>query len=534
MRRRITDWQRKQAAAGEKHLAELKEFKDYRVTVKLDHSDYPSVSVYCELCDKPYKLMSKKSRLSIMLSNWTGHIKACTEKHRTKDEQGAEVNKTKPKQQPLLKYVSRSANNRESQPSTSSQGNHVPPSEDKPLKSQIEPEEVCCMLNDDISKSTADGSIAGEDVGGNANIHKPQDFCEAPLAVVDQEGQSIPSQHRIYNNWSYTVRQSKLHLKFVPDQYLLTNYCPIVDKVSKVLEHFTPLPSADKGSDSTLTEQFSTSLFRELLSTACDNCKRVPQARRHTEIMKKFSLSVLLRIGSSGYELLHKNMPEALSSLSTVKREAAKRYTPLIEGEFSFDQLVTHLEAYSASRVVSISEDATRVISRVEYDQTKDKLVGFVLPLDKDLLPLSGSFQATSLSTIEAMFENSKKASSAYVYMVQSLSPNTPPFCLCLIGTDNCFDANMMTSRWKYIVKECKKRNIEVISFGADGDSRLLTSMRVISKLYNYTSKKCDYISLESGFSLVNSVPTAWKSWFFVEVEETVLCSRHSAFGSET
>ena len=94
-----------------------------------------------------------------MLSNWTGHIKACTEKHRTKDEQGAEVNKTKPKQHPLLKYVSRSANNHESQSSTSSQGNHVPPSEDKPLKSQIEPEKVCCMLNDDISKSTADGSI---------------------------------------------------------------------------------------------------------------------------------------------------------------------------------------------------------------------------------------------------------------------------------------------------------------------------------------------------------------------------------------
>ena len=66
--------------------------------------------------------------------------------------------------------------------------------------------------------------------------------------------------------------------------------------------------------------------------------------------------------------------------------------TPLIEGEFSFDQLVSHLEAYSTSRVVSISEDATRVISRVEYDQTKDKLVGFFLSLDKDSLPLSGSF----------------------------------------------------------------------------------------------------------------------------------------------
>ena len=78
--------------------------------------------------------------------------------------------------------------------------------------------------------------------------------------------------------------------------------------------------------------------------------------------------------------------------------------------------------------MVSISEDATKVISRVEYDQINDKLVSFVLPIDKDSLPLSGSFEPNSLSALQQMFENSKKTSSAYVYMAQSLSPNTTPF----------------------------------------------------------------------------------------------------------
>jgi len=141
-------------------------------------------------------------------------------------------------------------------------------------------------------------------------------------------------------------------------------------------------------------------------------------------------------------------MPEALPSLSTVKQEAAKQCTPLTEGEFLFDQLVAHLEAYSACRMVYISEDATRVISSIEYDQANDELVGFVLPIDTDSLPLSGSFEASFLSAIQHMFENCKKNSSAYVYMAQSLSPNTPPFCLCIIGTDNCFDVNMVTSQW--------------------------------------------------------------------------------------
>jgi len=532
VRRRITDWLRKQAAAGETYLSELKEFKDYKVSVKLDQSDHPCASVYCELCNKPYKLVSKKPQLTMMLSNWTGHIKACIAKHKPKDGNGAVVQKPMPKQQPLLKYVNRSAKTHKNQPSTGShckcsseEGQISVGSEDSLVSKQVEsPEKVSCMPNND-GESTDDASIAGEGVGQSESCNiEPQDFFNAPLAVVDQEGQLIPSQNRpkVYSNWSYAVRQSKLHLKFVPDQYLLTNYCSIVDTISKAIDGFTPPPHTSQESDTLLPEHFSTSLFRELLRTASENCKRVPQARRHTEIVKKFSLSVLLRIGSTGYELLHKNMPEALPSLSTVKREAAKRYTPLIEGEFSFDQLVAHLEAYSASRMVSISEDATRVISRVEYDQVKDKLVGFVLPLDEDSLPLSESFQASTLSAIEEMFEKCKKASSAYVYMAQSLSPNTPPFCLCIIGTDNCFDANMVTLRWKYIIKECKKRNVEVVSFSADGDSRLITSMRVISKLYNYTSKKCDYLSLESGTSLVGSMPITWKSWFFIEAEESV------------
>ena len=125
-------------------------------------------------------------------------------------------------------------------------------------KSRVEHEKVCCTPNND-SKSTADNN---EVVGDSANINsEPQDFCKAPLAAVDQEGQSISSQHRpkVYSDWSYAVRQSKL---FVPNQYLLTNYCPIVDKISKALEDFTPPPCTDKESDSLLLEHFSTSLLR--------------------------------------------------------------------------------------------------------------------------------------------------------------------------------------------------------------------------------------------------------------------------------
>ena len=158
-----------------------------------------------------------------------------------------------------------------------------------------------------------------------------------------------------------------------------------------------------------IVKKYSTELFNKLLTTAMNNCSLLPTGRRHSETIKKFSLSLWLIVGPAAYKLLHANMPEALPSLSTVERDAKKRYTVPGEGEFQFDKLVAHLEAYNAERIVSISEDATRVIKRVEYDGTSDKIVGFVLPLDDDGLPKKDYFGATSLDDIEKCFLTQKK-----------------------------------------------------------------------------------------------------------------------------
>lgn len=96
------------------------------------------------------------------------------------------------------------------------------------------------------------------------------------------------------------------------------------------------------------------------------------------------------------------------------------------------------------------------------------------------------SFLATSFEAIEKMFTSSIKASNAYLYMAQPMAINVPPFCFALLGTDNHFDTKVVLHRWKYIVKECAQRRIEVISFCSDGDSRLLTAMRLSAKLYDY------------------------------------------------
>ena len=80
------------------------------------------------------------------------------------------------------------------------------------------------------------------------------------------------------------------------------------------------------------------------------------------------------------------------------------------EGTFRFDDLFKHISDHNAPRIVSIGEDATRVIGRVDYDSETNRCVGFVLPLDDHGLPLVDSFLATSFAAIEKMFSSATVA----------------------------------------------------------------------------------------------------------------------------
>lgn len=70
-------------------------------------------------------------------------------------------------------------------------------------------------------------------------------------------------------------------------------------------------------------------------------------------------------------------MPEALPCRRTAQSILYREYHPIQEGSFCFESLAKHLERYHAPKVVSIGEDATRVISRIDYDiETELKTLG--------------------------------------------------------------------------------------------------------------------------------------------------------------
>ena len=208
-------------------------------------------------------------------------------------------------------------------------------------------------------------------------------------------------------------------------------------------------------------------------------------------------------------------MPEALPSLRTVQTAIHVEYKALDEGCFRFDDLLQHIKEHDAPNVVSIGEDATHVIARVDYDSKTDRCVGFVLPVDQDGLPKVDSFLAVSFEAIEKMFASAPIAKYAYVYMAQPLCQSTPPFCLACMGSDNKFSAQHVMLRWKHINEEYAKRNIHVVSYGGDGDSRLLKAMRIsVSLSTPSTEPLLQYLPACSVQSPV--IPKSWASWFCI------------------
>ena len=257
-------------------------------------------------------------------------------------------------------------------------------------------------------------------------------------------------------------------------------------------------------------------MLRQVILNAEANADKAGTGRRHPLILKKFATALFIYAGPLAYEFLQQNMPEALPSIRTVQRNIHEDYVPLEEGHFRFDELAEHIRHHNGPSVVAIVEDATRVIARVDYDNETDQCVGFVLPIDKNGLPITDSFKAKSFEAISKMFSASTLSRYAYVYMPQPLHNSVPPFCLACNGNDNKFTADQVLQRWRYIQKECGQRGIHVVSYGGDGDSCLMKAMKVTmrSTLPKTEPLRC---TIPKSTLPIPEIPTEWKSWYIMD-----------------
>lgn len=129
----------------------------------------------------------------------------------------------------------------------------------------------------------------------------------------------------------------------------------------------------------------------------------------------------------------------------------------IVEGELRLDGLKKYLEGLNLLKCVWLSEDATGIVEKVEFDPKTNQMVGLVLPTDFQTgMPMPFSYLARNTEEIHGNMKCNKSA-HVYVIMAQPLVKHVPPYVLQLFGTDNKFSSENILLRWKHTVDELER-----------------------------------------------------------------------------
>ncbi|GAB0086766.1 hypothetical protein DMENIID0001_009430 [Sergentomyia squamirostris] len=181
------------------------------------------------------------------------------------------------------------------------------------------------------------------------------------------------------------------------------------------------------------------------------------------------------------YEILSANM--GLPSKSAILMNLHQCSHKIVEGKIYAEELKRYLEERKLPNCVWISEDATKIVAKVQYDHIDDQVVGLVPPLKKGI-PQIRSFPCTTPEQVKGYIDTISKSEYVYVVLAQPLVINAPPFLLITFGTDNTFTSDDVLNRWNTLIEQLKSQNIDILGFSSDGDTRLLKAMKIKTGLF--------------------------------------------------
>lgn len=269
-----------------------------------------------------------------------------------------------------------------------------------------------------------------------------------------------------------TIYNNKKEFKFLPGhRALLLNLPRNIEKYQ----------NSNKHSSHPNYEKFP-SVLKSLFEAAESNIGKHPNAARYNDIIRYFSTYIYLLCGKACYETLCANLP--LPKAGTIckysliyPKSVARKYkvihllhffipvgyihaknAKIIEGQLRIKELSEYLDRINAKRYIFLSEDASGIISKVEYDPKSNQLIGLVLPIASGSgMPIVFSFKASSQSEIQRLMELQAKSTLVYIIMAQPLMEHTPPFVLQIFGTDNKFTTINVMDRWICTAQELKR-----------------------------------------------------------------------------
>lgn len=254
--------------------------------------------------------------------------------------------------------------------------------------------------------------------------------------------------------------------------------------VDKGYDYFNESSNRTKEENPETNVENHQTFLNKLIATAKRNSGRSQQGYRYSDDIQQYATYLRMIMGNLSYQSLQANLRGALPSIKSVNRYIHQSHEYISEGVLRHNELYSYLTERKLPLIVSISEDATRVVGRPQYCRKSNKIIGFTLPINQSTgLPIPSSFPANNFGQICKHFIQHNSISAYVNIVVAQPLCNAPPFCLLIYGSDNKFSSLEVLNRWRTITTQLKEVGIDVLTISTDSDPRYNSAMRIQSKL---------------------------------------------------
>lgn len=234
----------------------------------------------------------------------------------------------------------------------------------------------------------------------------------------------------------------------------------------------------------------SQNLLCEMLNAAKINSARPKQGYRYKDKLKHLTVYNRILSGPMGYKSLQLNLKGCFPSISTTNRYIHRSDHHIVEGVLRCQELLNFLIERKLPLFVSLSEDATKIENRIQYDSQTVQLVGFILPINESNgMPIPFSYKGRTAGEILMHFSTNRRIASNVNTVIAQPLGEAPSFCLLLFGTDNRYKSLDVSKRWTYIAEELTKIGITVLSISSDSDTKFNAAMRKNTCLGNSSNE---------------------------------------------
>lgn len=227
-------------------------------------------------------------------------------------------------------------------------------------------------------------------------------------------------------------------------------------------------------------------LLGKMLEASEMNSMRPKHGYRYGDDLKKMAVYHRTLAGPMAYKSIQLNLEGCFPSISTTNRYIHRSDHAVVEGVLRCDELLVYLKERNLPLWVCLSEDATSIENRIQYDARTNQIIGFVLPTsESNGMPVPLVFKArTAIEILRHFSDKNPVAKYVNTVMAQPIG-DAPAFCIIVFGTINDYTAENVSKRWIYMEGELAKVGIGVLTMASDSDPKYSSAMMKNSGLGN-------------------------------------------------